>query len=125
MEDALTVRLTRAWCDQLAAAEPRLDELLAGDAIVHGLATHGGPVHGAAEAETAIRKISSLFAERSCQIHDTFASGDRIAVRWAIKIGSGRGDWRAANGEVPGMTILRIADGRIAEAWMNFGRWWV
>lgn len=48
---------------------------------------------------------------------DTFAGGDKVAFRWVL-----RGRYKDANepGEAWGIDIIRIKDGKIAEAWLAY-----
>ena len=118
-------RLAAQWCRQLAAAEPRLGVLLAHDAEIHGLAPGGEDLRGPAEAEAVLRQLSALYPVRRCKLAEVIVADSRVAVRWALRVEAGRGDWRTRNGEIAGMTMFRVVDDRIVEVWMNFGRWWV
>ena len=57
-------------------------------------------------------------------VHETIAEGDRVCVRWS-STGKHTGDGLGvpATGktiEVTGISILRVAGGKIVEAWQNW-----
>jgi hypothetical protein len=113
------------WCRQTAVLEPgRLERLVTSETVAHGLSSEGAELRGA-ELETYYRQLASFYPARTCTVLDSIIEGDRVAVRWVMAFEPGLGDWRFNAGEVEGITILRIRDGRVLELWTNFGRWWV
>jgi predicted ester cyclase len=54
-----------------------------------------------------------MFPELEIAIDDQIAEGDRVATRWTMKGVTAE----AREVELPGMTISRFVDGRIAEDW--------
>ena len=69
-------------------------------------------------------RLRAAFSEFRVTVHDTIAEGDRACVRWTcICKHTGDGLGMPATGKtvhVTGMSIIRIADGRMAEVWQNW-----
>ncbi len=94
------------------------DELLAPDYINHGgLEGQGQGPEGLKQSITALRKSSP-------DEHLTIvAEGDKVAYRWTAR-GSHKGEIKGVppTGKlitVSGMSIIRIANGKIAEEWTS------
>lgn len=97
-----------------------LDELFAPDAIRHDLAelfSHGS----AAETQAFLRALKTAFPDLHVVIEQEFAADDRVTV--VLKsIGTHQGEFLGAPPtgkriENEGITIYRIADGKVAESW--------
>lgn len=104
---------------QLALA----DELFAADYVRYDPATPniGTGLDAAREAVTSYR---TAFPNLRLNIEDLLADGDKVVLRWTAR-GAHLGDLRgtAPTGKeitITGITIFRIADGRIAEEWVNW-----
>ena len=116
--------LVRRWFDEVwnkgrAAA---IDELLAGNAVVHGLGA--ADLHGPAGFRPFHAAYVSSFPDLTIQIDDLVAEGDIVAVRWSCT-GTHRGDGLgfAATGKharFSGMTFVRVAGGKLIEGWNSF-----
>jgi steroid delta-isomerase-like uncharacterized protein len=69
-------------------------------------------------------RLNGAFSEFHVKIHDTIAEGDRFCLRWSCTCkhtGDGLGmPATKKTVHVTGMSIMRIADGRIVEAWQNW-----
>jgi steroid delta-isomerase-like uncharacterized protein len=104
---------------QLALA----DELFAADYVRYDPATPNiGTGPGA--ARQALTNYRDAFPDLRLNICDLLADGDKVVLRWTAR-GSHRGELRgiAPTGKeitTTGITIFRIADGRIAEEWVNW-----
>ena len=64
------------------------------------------------------------FPDLQINIEDMFGDGDRVLSRWTMQ-GTHLGEWRGMEGTgkqvtVKGMSVWRIADGKIEEAWLSF-----
>jgi steroid delta-isomerase-like uncharacterized protein len=102
-----------------------IDELLAEDAILYGLAdSQGNPVNGKDAFKAFHAQFRSAFPDISVTIEDTLCEGDQVAARCAVR-GKHSGDslgFAASDNPVAftGMAIARIKDGKFVEAWNNF-----
>ena len=95
----------------------QLDQVLGPDFVDR---TPGAPpnVYGPEAIRQSQRKARDLFQDIRYAVDDLIAEGDRVAARYTVRAtrkGSG------ATGlpvQVIGVTIFRIADGKIREAWI-------
>jgi steroid delta-isomerase-like uncharacterized protein len=101
-----------------------IDELLAPDAIAHGLGEHGRDARGPEEFRPFFDVLRGAFPDFHITVEDTVVQSDRAACRWTA-----RGTHTGAFGElrpsgrhfaVTGMSFVRIRDGMIAEGWNNW-----
>jgi steroid delta-isomerase-like uncharacterized protein len=97
------------------------DELLAPNIIFH---LPGEPEEVIGDRESykqVVRRNRTAFPDLQEEIEDMIAEGDRVVTRWLWR-GTHQGEW---HGHAPtgktftygGITILRIADGKIVEDW--------
>jgi len=98
-----------------------LDELFAPEHI--GYDNKTGPVHGLEGAKQFFSTWLAAFPDAQFRIEDQLAEGDKVATRWTAR-GTHQGHLQgmAPTSQpvtVTGITILRIADGKIAESWSN------
>jgi hypothetical protein len=120
------LRLASAWCEQTGRSDLEgFERLLADDSVVYGLALGGDMLRGSLSVCQVYQRLSALYPQRECRMIDAVIEDEKVAVRWAMAFGAGEPNWRLENGQIEGISILRIRDGRIAEIWTNFGRWWV
>ncbi|MGA7241480.1 MAG: ester cyclase [Bryobacteraceae bacterium] len=98
-----------------------ITEILTPDAVVHdGGIDAKGPEGFYPFYDLLMTALSDL----RITVHDTIAEHDRICVRWscvAKHTGDGLGippTGKAIN--VTGISLLRVADGRLVEAWQNW-----
>lgn len=105
--------------------EEAIDEMLAEDGIVNGLNDpQGNPARSLGEYKTFFRAFRQAFPNIQVTVEDTVTEGDKIAARCTVKAlhegeGIGLAPTNAAIG-FTGMTIVRLKDGKIAEAWNEF-----
>lgn len=102
-----------------------IDELFAEDGIAHGLAdVSGAPLRGPAAFREFHQKFRGAFPDIVVIVEDTVAEGDKVAARCAVRAVHAGDDLGFAATQKPveitGMTIVRIKDGKIVEAWNNF-----
>ncbi len=100
-----------------------VDELVAAGFINHDAAAPE-PTVGPEAAKASIAGYRAGFPDLRITIEDQIADGDRVVTRWSAK-GTHQGELMGmpATGKqstVTGITIDRIADGRIAESWTNW-----
>jgi steroid delta-isomerase-like uncharacterized protein len=99
-----------------------IDELLAPDFIDHSLPSGMDP--GFAGAKRAVQGALDAFPDGQWTVEDLIAEGDKVVIRWKLQA-THEHEFRgiAPVGKpvtVAGITILRIADGKIAERWVNW-----
>ena len=98
-----------------------IDELIASDYVSHyptGYDFGGGPE----DVKQIVSTVRGGFPNVHFHIEDLLAEEDRVVGRWTFR-GTHRGDFMGIapsgkNVSVVGIAIYRIADGRIAEAWV-------
>ena len=122
------VALGRRWFEEVwnqkksAAAA----ELLAADAVMHGISETGEDVHGPAGFLALHAKLLSAFPDMQFTLDDCFGAGDKIVVRWTATMrhaGPGLGiEATGAEITLRGMGIARIAGGKVQETWDNWDR---
>ena len=100
-----------------------IEEMCLPNAIGHGQAQHKVDV-GLQEFKQFARSLRSAFPDIRVTIHETLAQGDKVLARWtAVMVHRGAFLGIAPTGrtvEVTGMSLQRIANGKIAEAWDNW-----
>jgi len=118
--------LMQRWFDEVwnQGRVESVDALFAEEGITHGLGEAGVEVRGPAAFKTFLHRLRGAFPDIHFTVEDALAEGDRVAVRWRARM-THRGDQLGlpASGrqaEVTGMSIVRIADGKIAEGWNNW-----
>ena len=119
--------LIRRWFEEVwnKGREEAIDEMFATDGIAHGLAEEPEKkMRGPRDYKPFYQKFRAAFPEIEVVVDDTIAEGDKVAARCTVR-GKHQSDSLgfAATGkstEFTGMTIVRIADGKIVEAWNNF-----
>lgn len=98
-----------------------IDEMLADDAVVHGL---GADLHGPAEFKHFHSAYRNAYPDVAIHIDGLVAEGDMVAVRWSA-IGTHRGDGlgfpaTGRRAQFTGMVFVRIKEGKLVEGWNNF-----
>jgi len=115
------------WFDEVwnAQNEAAVDEMFAEDGIAHGLADpEGNEVRGPEGFKKLHRQFIGSFPDLRIMVEDTVVEGDKIAARCRVTgshLGRSLGV-APTNGpvEFTGMTIVRVRDGKIVEAWNEF-----
>lgn len=119
--------LLRRWFEEVwnKGREEAIDEMFAEDGIAHGLAEEGGtPLRGASGFKPFFRKFRAAFPDIEVVVEDAITEGDKVAARCTVR-GKHQSDslgFAATQRpmEISGMTIVRVRDGKIVEAWNNF-----
>lgn len=105
--------------------EEAIDEMFAEDGIAHGLADESGAdLRGPTEYKPFFKRFRTAFPDIEVVVEDTIAEGDKVAARCTVR-GTHQADslgFVATNQSVQftGITIVRLSQGKIAEAWNNF-----
>jgi len=94
-----------------------LDQLLTPDFVD---STPGAPqdVKGPEVIRRSQARAHQLFPEIVYTIEDLIAEGDKVVARYTVRARAQSTDTPGKSVEVTGITIFRIADGRIREAWI-------
>lgn len=97
-----------------------LDELVASDFV-----GHMAPVdnHGPEGVKQYFSTLRAAFPDLHFTIEDQIAEGDRVATRWTARA-THKGEFQGVpptgrQGVVTGITISRVADGKVVEGWTN------
>jgi steroid delta-isomerase-like uncharacterized protein len=119
---AANKELSRRFTELFSTGDELLaDEVLSPDVVFHGTAGDG-ELHGVGELKAFVAGYRRAFPDARSSVEDQVAEGDRVVTRWRAR-GTHRGDLGpiAATGrqfEIGGVTIERIAAGKIAEVWV-------
>jgi len=119
--------LLRRWFEEVwnKGRADAIDELFAADGIAHGLSDNEGqPLRGPSDFKPFHGVFRGAFPDIEVVVEDMIAEGDLVAARCSVR-GKHTGDHlgvAASNAAVQfsGMSIVRIKDGKIVEAWNNF-----
>ena len=119
--------LLRRWFEEVwnKGRADAIDEMLAAEAVVHGLSDESGqPLRGPAAFREFHQKFRGAFPDIIVTVDDAIAEGDKVAARCTVR-GSHTGDslgFAASHKptEFTGMSFVRVEDGKIVEAWNNF-----
>lgn len=119
--------LIRRWFEEVwnKGREEAIDEMFAEDGIAHGLADESGePLRGPTGFKPFFRNFRTAFPDIEVVVEDTITEGEKVAARCTVR-GKHQSDslgFAATQRpmEITGMTIVRVRDGKIIEAWNNF-----
>ena len=118
---ALTRRFFEAWNARDLDA---FDEIIALDAVDHDPQNPFREMPGPAAAKRSAEMYHSAYSDGRFNVHEQLADGDFVVTRWS---GTGTHDGElmgmpptGKSVEIAGITIDRIADGKIAESWTCF-----
>jgi steroid delta-isomerase-like uncharacterized protein len=105
--------------------EDAIDRMCAEDVVANGLTdAEGNTIRGIEAYKTSFRAFVSAYPDMKITVEDTIAEGDKIAARCRVSAThAGEGLGVAPTNqpvEFTGMTIVRIKDGKIVEAWNEF-----
>jgi len=96
-------------------------EMLSPDALIHDGSTDSQGVDG---FYLFFDRMTSTFSNIHVTIDDSISERDRVCVRWqftAVHSGNGMGiESTGKNVRVTGISILRVADGKLVEGWQNW-----
>lgn len=99
-----------------------VDELIAGDYLGHS-STPGGETHGRAGYKRYYAGLREAFPDLQVTVEDQIAEGDKVVTRWTAR-GTHQGEFQGIpptdrQGTITGITIDRIANGKVVECWAN------
>ena len=114
--------ISRRFTELFSTGEETLAaEVLSPDVVFHGTAGDG-ELRGIEEMKRFVAAYRRAFPDALSTVEDQIAEGDKVVTRWRAH-GTHRGQLgpiaaTSREFEMNGMTIERIADGRIAEVWV-------
>ena len=117
----------RRWFDEVwnqGRAEV-IEELFDEYGIAHGLADDpANPIKGPTDYRPFYEAFRQAFPNIDIVVEDMVAEGDKVAARCSVR-GKHEGDFMGkaathAPVEISGITMVRIENGKIVEAWNNF-----
>jgi steroid delta-isomerase-like uncharacterized protein len=119
--------LVRRWFEEVwnKGRAEAIDEMFAADGIAHGLSDDvENPLQGPADFKPFHETFRGAFPDIEVIVEDLIAEDDKVAARCSVR-GKHTGDHlgvAASNAPVDftGVSIVRIKDGQIVEAWNNF-----
>jgi steroid delta-isomerase-like uncharacterized protein len=122
-----SVEVLHRWFEEVwnKGREEAIDELFAEDGVAHGLQDEQGQeLRGPTGFKPFFRRFRDAFPDIQIVIEDCIAEGDKATARCTVRAqhtGDGLGVAATNNAvEFTGMCIVRVRDGKIAEAWNNF-----
>lgn len=117
----------RRWFEEVwnKGREEAIDEMLAEDAIVHGLADESGKeLRGPTDFKPFHHKFRGAFPNIEVVVEDCICEGDKAAARCTVRArhtGDSLGIAATNNSvDFDGLCIIQVKDGKIVEAWNNF-----
>ena len=119
------VTFSHRWFDEVwnKGRESAIDEMLAPDAVLHGLAEGGAGLRGPEGFKPFFRSIRAAFPDIEIQVEDVVSEGDLLAIRYSATMthaGPGFGEPTNRKLAVTGMSFSRMRDGQIVEGWNNW-----
>ena len=99
-----------------------VDEVVARDYIGHS-STPAGETHGPAGYKQFYAALREAFPDFQVTVEDQIAEGDKVVTRWTAR-GTHLGEFQGIppagrRGAITGITIDRIANGKVVECWTN------
>jgi steroid delta-isomerase-like uncharacterized protein len=126
MSDAYETLLHR-WFEEVwnKGRAEAIDEMFADEGIAHGLNDpHGNELRGPQGYRPFFERFRNAFPDLRVIVEDAITEGDKIAARCTVRgTHTGEGIGLAPTDrpvEFTGMTIVRVKDGKVVEAWNNF-----
>jgi steroid delta-isomerase-like uncharacterized protein len=118
--------LITRWFEEVWARgrDSAIDEMMAPDAVLHGLGATGQPLTGPAAFRGFYTKFREAFSDIHVTVDDVLTDGDKSVGRFtftARHTGDTLG-FPATGRQVraTGMVITRVRNGQIAESWNEF-----
>ena len=121
-----SVKFVETWFEEVwrKGNLDAIDEMLAPDAVMHGLGGMDTDVAGPEGFKPFVLQLRGAFPDIEVHIEQTVEQGDLIASRWVATM-THQGDHLgpvATNRrvQVTGMSIARLKDGKMIEGWNNW-----
>lgn len=99
-----------------------VDEVIARDYLGHS-PSPTGETHGPEDYKQFYARLREAFPDLRVTIEDQIAEGDKVVTRWTAH-GTHQGEFlgivpTGRHGAITGITIDRIAGGKVVECWTN------
>jgi steroid delta-isomerase-like uncharacterized protein len=120
------VQLMRRWFQEVwnEGRIQTVHELIAPGAVARGQRRAEAEICGPEEFAKFVQEIHGSFSDIEMKVEDAFGVGDKVVLRWsAVMTHSGDALGIPASGRTVrsrGITIARMADGKIVEGWDNW-----
>ena len=127
MSDA-NVALMKRWFEEVwnQRRKSTITELFAPNGISHGVDENGADMIGPHAFLPFYERFLGAFPDMKLKIEDAFGYDDKVLIRWsAIMQHSGDSLGMPATNKrvaIGGMTLARISNGKIVEAWDNWDK---
>ena len=120
-------QLVRRWFDEAwnKGRSEAIDEMFDENGIAHGLSNDpANPIIGPKDYKPFYNMFRQALPNMKIVIEDMIAEGDKVTARCSVR-GKHEGEFLGIAAtqspiEFTGITIVRIANGKIVEAWNNF-----
>jgi steroid delta-isomerase-like uncharacterized protein len=115
--------LGRRWFDEVwnKGRRDAIAEMLAPDGVIHDGNTDTVGPDG---FYPFFERLNAAFSDFRVDVEDSIAEGDKICVRWSCRAKhTGHGLGMPPTGvaiHVTGISILRVANGKLVEGWQNW-----
>lgn len=122
MSDANT-ELAKRWFEEVwnKGRREAIPEMLAHDAVIQ---ESGEAVKGAEGFYPFFDRMQTAFSDIHVTFHDAIAKDDKVCLRWSCTMRhTGGGLGMAPTGktlETTGITIVRVANGKLVAGWQNW-----
>ena len=118
--------LVRRWFDEVwnKGRAEAIEEMFASDGLAYGLAADPEEAVDPQAYKIFYNTFRGAFPDIIVNVEDMVAEGDKVAARCSVR-GKHSGDHLGIAAthtpvDFTGITIVRIKDGKIVEAWNNF-----
>ena len=123
---AESVQFVETWFEEVwrKGSSEAIDQMVADDAVMHGLGEADAVVRGGAGFKPFVQLMRGAFPDVDIRPMQMIEEDDLIATRWVATM-THQGDQLGvpATGRrvsVTGVTIVRLRDGKIVEAWNHY-----
>ena len=115
--------IVRRWFEEVwnQGREAAIDELMAPDAAVHGVAGADQVHRGPAAFKPFWRQFRDAFPDIHFTMDDLISQGDRVAGRWTARM-THTGDQLSTHKKltITGMVFAQVKDGKMVEGWNSW-----
>lgn len=114
--------IVQRWFDEVwnRGRKESISELLSPDAVIQeGQRETVGPEG----FYPFFERMQAAFSDINVTIHDAISEADKVCVRWSVTMqhtGNGLGTPTNKNLHTTGISVVRIAGGKVVEGWQNW-----
>ena len=117
--------VVRTWFEELwnQGKEETMDRLFASDGLAHGLGADGAPIKGPEGYRPFYRTFREAIPDVHIEVLQTVTNGEMVTAHCRVTgthRGNAMGGPTGRSGNFSGMTMVRVRDGKIIEAWNTF-----